>query len=350
MSTKDEKIKNFDANGVGVDNGNFIGLPFNYEESDIVIIPVPWDVTVSYNDGTSSAPFEIQAASLQVDLHDHDVKDAWKKGIYMFPVDDSIYDKNKKLRKKAKKLIAHYEDGGTIDDDKKYIKLVDKINAECEKLNNYVYAKSKKIVEDNKLPVVLGGDHSTPYGLIKALNEKHNNFGILQIDAHCDLRNAYEEFTFSHASIMFNAIQLKSVKKLVQVGIRDYCEDELNTILHSKNNIVTFFDADLKTSAYNGKTWKTQCEEIVKLLPQKVYISFDIDGLDTRFCPGTGTPVPGGLDYHQAVMLVQEVWKSGRTIIGLDLNEVSTTVGGEWNANVGARLLYKLCNIARATW
>lgn len=350
MNTKAEKIKNFDANGIGIDNGNFIGLPFEYAESDIVIIPVPWDVTVSYNDGTSSAPFEIQAASLQVDLHDHDVKDAWQKGLYMFPIDDSAFEQNKKLRKKAKKVIRFLEKGESIEGHKKIEHILDEINTKCERLHDDVYKVSKKIIEDNKLPVVLGGDHSTPYGLIKAISEKYNNFGILQIDAHCDLRKAYEGFTYSHASIMYNVIQFKNVKKLVQVGIRDYCEDELHEIKKSNGRITTFFDADLKTAAYEGKTWKIQCEEIVKQLPQKVYLSFDIDGLDSKLCPGTGTPVAGGLEYHQAVMLIKEVWKSGRTIIGLDLNEVCSKIGGEWNANVGARMLYKLCNVARATW
>src|SRR5690606_13345614 len=121
------------------------------------------------------------------------------------------------------------------------------------------------------------------------------NFGLLQIDAHADLREAYEGFKYSHASIMYNVLnEIPQVQKLVQVGIRDYGDDELTMIRTEKNRVVTFFDRDLKEAEYEGQTWKALCEQIVDELPQNVYISFDIDGLDPKLCPNTGTPVPGG--------------------------------------------------------
>lgn len=349
LKSKIEKIKKFDSNGVGVSNGNFVGLPFDYNESDTIVIPVPWDVTVSYNDGTHSGPGDMLSASLQIDLYDNDVKDAWKFGIFMLPIDKDITKSNKKLRKKARKYIHFLEEGGKLSEDEEMQNILNQVNHACELLHQDVYNQAKEILKRKKIPCVMGGDHSTPYGLIRALAEHYKEIGILQVDAHCDLRNAYEGFTYSHASIMYNATQLKGVKKLVQVGIRDYCEDELTYIKSSKNLVETFFDSELKENAYSGMQWKKQCELIVKKLPNLVYISFDIDGLDPKLCPGTGTPVAGGLEYAQAVMLIKEIWKSGRKIIGFDLNEVSTKIGGEWNANVGSRLFYKMANICRAS-
>ncbi|MDX5346515.1 MAG: arginase family protein, partial [Hymenobacteraceae bacterium] len=162
-------------------------------------------------------------------------------------------------------------------------------------------------------------------------------------DAHADLRDAYEGFEFSHASIMFNALKVPQVKKLVQVGIRDICQAEAELVEQSNGRIITFYDQTLKENMYEGDSWKKQCKKIIAQLPQKVYISFDIDGLDPKLCPATGTPVPGGLEFHEAVFLVKQLVKSGREIIGFDLCEVAPG-DSEWNGNVGARLLFKLCN------
>jgi agmatinase len=191
----------------------------------------------------------------------------------------------------------------------------------------------------------LGGDHSTPLGYYKAIAEKFGNFGILQIDAHCDLRVSYEDFKYSHASIMYNALtEIPELERLVQVGIRDYSEGELEYIENSNNRVVTYFDRDIKERQYEGETWKKIVDEIVDQLPQQVYISFDIDGLDPKLCPNTGTPVQGGFEAEQIFYLFRKVLESGRKLIGFDLNEVG--VGeNSGDANVGARVLFKLCNL-----
>ena len=160
-----------------------------------------------------------------------------------------------------------------------------------------------------------------------------------------DLRRAYEGFTFSHASIMFNVLErIPAVERLVQVGIRDFCEAEWNYAKAQGQRARIFLDADLQHRRHLGRPWAKSAQEIVAALPQEVWISFDIDGLDPRFCPHTGTPVPGGLDFAEANHLIAAVARSGRKIIGFDLNEVSPDPTGrsEWDANVGARLLYKL--------
>jgi agmatinase len=177
-----------------------------------------------------------------------------------------------------------------------------------------------------------------------ALADQHEEFGILQIDAHADLREAYEGFTYSHASIMYNALKLKQVKRLVQVGIRDIAESEVELVRSSNGRIITFYDTMLKDALYKGASWKKQCKKIIAQLPQKVYISFDIDGLDPKLCPGTGTPVPGGLEFEEALYLIRALVNGGHKIIGFDLCEVAPG-NSQWNGNVGARLLYKLCNL-----
>jgi agmatinase len=198
-------------------------------------------------------------------------------------------------------------------------------------------------LNQNKLVALLGGDHSTPLGLMQALSEKYSSFGILHIDAHADLREAYEGFEFSHASIMYNAIKLPQVTRLVQVGIRDYCVAE-NQLIKSDARITTFFDREIKQSQFEGVTWSVTCDKIIEALPERVYLSFDIDGLDPKLCPHTGTPVPGGLEFEQSIYLIEKLVHSGRTIIGFDLNEVAPG-NDEWDANVGARLLYRLSNL-----
>jgi len=181
-------------------------------------------------------------------------------------------------------------------------------------------------------------------GYLKALAQTHESFGILQIDAHMDLREAYEGFTYSHASIFYNALKLPQVEQLVQVGIRDFCDEELNLVNNSDGRVKVFYDHDIKDSAFNGIQWDSYCEEIIDELPDKVYLSFDIDGLDPKLCPNTGTPVPGGLSFREAIYLIKKVVESGRTIIGADLCEVAGQ-GHSWDGNVGARILYKMAGL-----
>jgi agmatinase len=184
--------------------------------------------------------------------------------------------------------------------------------------------------------------------MMQAIAEKHGKFAILQIDAHADLRNAYEGFEFSHASIMYNALKIPQVDKLIQVGIRDYCEEELNLITASNGRVKTFFDRDIKYAMYVGDSWDRVCNRIVRELPQTIYLSFDIDGLDPKLCPHTGTPVAGGFEAEQVLFLLEKIVRSGRQIIAFDINEVSPgTEGEEWDANVAARLLYRIANMAR---
>lgn len=340
--TKQEKIQQFNPNNIGQVNDGMFGLPFTLEESDTVLIPVPWEVTVSYGGGTANGPAAILEASYQVDLYDPIVKDAWKKGIALDEIPAEMAAKSDSLRTLAEKCIEAQANGTDPSALKNDIAL---IHTGCNWMIDQVYNKCLFFLKQNKHVGLIGGDHSTPLGMIKALSEIHNEFAILQIDAHADLRDAYEGFEFSHASIMFNALKEKAVSKLVQVGIRDYCEEELDLITNSQGRVVTFFDRDIKRAEFNGDSWDRICNRIMATLPQHIYLSFDIDGLDPKLCPNTGTPVAGGFETEQVLYLLEKIVLSGRTIIAFDLNEVG--VGEtDWDANVAARLLYRIANLA----
>lgn len=343
--TKEEKIKNFDANGIGQLNDGMFGLPFTLEECETILIPVPWEVTVSYGGGTANGPKAILDASYQVDLYDPFVKDAWKKGIGMAEINTALQTKSTALRIKAESYINALANGAS-ENDTQLKRTADEIREECLWLNNWVSTQALHYLNHNKIVGLIGGDHSTPLGFMKALAQKFGSYCILQIDAHADLRNAYEGFEFSHASIMYNALKIKEVEKLVQVGIRDYCEEELDVITNSNGRVKTFFDRDIKYAQYSGDSWDRICNRILSELPQLIYLSFDIDGLDPKLCPNTGTPVAGGFEAEQVLFLLEKIVKSGRRIIAFDLNEVSPEPeGGDWDANVAARLLYRIANL-----
>ena len=342
-------LNDYDPNSVGNPNNNIFGLPSSEEDARLIILPVPWEVTVSYNAGTARAPEHILTASLQVDLFDPDMIDAWKQGFYMRPVDKKVLTKSDYLRKEAELYINYISHGEIVNENKFMCKSLKEINAGSIFLNNWVYDQTMELLNKGKLVALLGGDHSTPFGYIKAIAEKYPDFGILQIDAHCDLRCAYEGFVYSHASIMYNVLnEIPAVKKLVQVGIRDFCDEELDYIHNSNGKVVTFFDQIIKERQYEGESWKSIADDIVSQLPQNIFVSFDIDGLDPKLCPNTGTPVQGGFEAEQIFYLLKKVLQSGKKIIGFDLNEIGVSQN-EWDENVGARILYKLCSLLTVT-
>jgi len=335
----------FNPNAAGNPNNNIFGLPFTEEDARVILLPVPWEVTVSFGSGTSRAADQIFKASLQVDLFDPDMEDNWKQGFFMKQPDKKILLKSDYLRKEAELYIDYISKGNDVQENKFMCKSLKEINEGANLLNTWVYEQTKALLDKDKLVGLIGGDHSTPLGFYKAIAEKHGDFGILQIDAHCDLRASYEDFKYSHASIMYNALnEVPQLQRLLQVGIRDFGEDEYALIKNSNNRIVAYFDKDIKERQFEGETWKAIASEIVEQLPDKVHISFDIDGLDPKLCPNTGTPVAGGFEAEQVIYLFNKVIESGRKLIGFDLNEVS--VGeNSIDANVGARIIYKLCNL-----
>jgi len=342
MVSRAEIIRTFDPSGVGLENGNFCGLPFDYDTADILLLGVPWEVTVSYHTGTAAGPEAVRQASPQLDLYDLDHPDGWQQGIYMPPCPEWMRALNDELRPVAAQVIEATEQGRDLQGDRQLSALLQQVNAGCDRVNDWLYQTARQAIADGKRVGAIGGDHSIPLGLIRALAEQHGEFGVLHIDAHADLRVAYQGFPYSHASIMQQVIGLPQITRLVQVGIRDISHGEVATIHQSAGRIQTHYDPHLKAQRYAGTPWLDLCRQIIAPLPPKVYVSFDVDGLDPKLCPGTGTPVPGGLELEEAFCLIREVVKSDRQIIGFDISEVGDS---EWDGNVGARIVYKLCNL-----
>ena len=342
-------LSNFDPNSAGNPNNNIFGLPFSEEDARLVILPIPWEVTVSFGSGTARSAEQIMRASLQVDLFDPDFPNGWQEGFYMKEPDRKVLLKSDYLRKEAELYIDYISKGDAVENNQFMCKTLKEVNEGGHFLNNWVYQQTKSLLDKNKLVALLGGDHSTPLGFMKAIAEKHGDFGVLQIDAHCDLREGYEGFVYSHASIMFNALkEIGALQKLVQIGIRDYSQGEHEFIGQNDGRIRTYFDREIRERQFEGESFRQIVDEIIKQLPQKIYISFDIDGLDPKLCPNTGTPVQGGFETEQVFYLFNKIMKAGKQIIGFDLSEVSTSENG-WDANVGARILFKLCNLMVAS-
>jgi agmatinase len=335
-------MTNFDPNGVGVANGNIFGFPYTEEEASIVIIPIPWDATASYGKGTSNGPQAVLDASTQLDFYHPNLDRAYDTKVFMAPISADWKEINDHCCELSIEYISYLETHGEERAMEKFSAQIEEINTAHLALKENLKHRCLGLLEQGKIPAVLGGEHSTPLGLIEALNEKYSEFGVLQIDAHADLREAYEGFAQSHASIMDNVLKnCSNMTKLVQVGIRDISEREVNYSA-TENRIQTFYDWNLKDEQYEGKLWAQQVEEIISHLPQNVYLSFDIDGLKPELCPNTGTPVLGGFELQEISYLFFKLVESGRKIIAFDLNEVAPGESGDWDANVGARALWQL--------
>jgi agmatinase len=333
----------FDPNAASTEDSGIFGLPHTEEESALVYLPVPWEATTSYGGGTSRGPAAILDASRQVDLYDLEVLRPYEPGLCMLPESDEVHAWNEEAKAAAQRII---EVGGEIGTDPSLAEDLATVNALGARLNAFVLGESRRLLAAGKIPGIVGGDHSVPFGAIEAAAQGHEDFGVLHFDAHSDTRHAYEGFEWSHASIMHNVLEhVPQVTKLVQVGIRDVCEQEIDYCRSQGARVEIFFDRDLQRRKLEGQAWAVMAGEIIERLPRDVWVSFDIDGLDPRFCPNTGTPVPGGLDFQEATYVVAALVRSGRRIIGFDLNEVAPDLvnpANEWNQNVGARLLYKL--------
>ena len=234
MSSDSSQNKKFDPTTTISSEFGIFGIPLTEAECKLVLLPVPWEVTTSYGVGASNGPRIIREASEQIDLFDFETKNAYEAGYFMREISNQVLTKSIEYKKLAQKLIKLKTEQST--DAAQMTKLLSAVNAASQELTNWVYQQTQEILSAGKLFGLVGGDHSTPLGAIRAISEKHSTFGksdvgILHIDAHSDTRKAYQGFEQSHASIMYNVMNLPlKPLKLVQVGIRDFCEEEYNFI------------------------------------------------------------------------------------------------------------------------
>lgn len=336
----------FDPEAAARPGSGIFGLDHDREQAGVLLMPVPFDATTSYRSGAHLGPRAILAASHQVELFDPELGRPYLRGIHLLPEDPEIVAANSAARKAAA-LLMQKGGAGEGDEDAAAVATVDRASAAVNAKVGSVVALA---LDRGQAPGVIGGDHSVAFGAIDAAARRHPGLGILHVDAHADLRRAYQGFEWSHASVMDNVLRkVEGVARLVQVGLRDVSEAEFRRA-RGDQRVLLCGDMDWRRRLLAGDTWLQCCQEAVAALPDKIWVSFDIDGLDPSLCPGTGTPVPGGLSFVEASALLRCVVETGRRIVGFDLTEVSPGAGGdEWNGAVGARILYKLIGFALLT-
>lgn len=336
------QLHDFDPDGAAGDDSGLFGLPHTPEQAAVTVIPVPWEVTTSYRRGTVRAPRLVFEASHQVDLFDPEMPDAWREGIAMESIDPQVALWNDAGCADALPVIA----AGGADGDPELEARIARVDALTAQLDTWLEARVDAVFARGGIPAVLGGDHSVPFAAIRAAIRREPELGVLHLDAHADLRVAYHGFTGSHASIMHRVITEGGLTgPLVQVGIRDFARAEWARIQEDPR-LRAFPWSGISGALLRGVSFEAIARPMIEALPRNVWVSVDIDGLDPAFCPGTGTPVPGGLSWDQAVHLLYLLRESGRRIVGFDLVEVGDT---EWDAIVGARMLYQLACTAIQT-
>lgn len=261
---------------------------------DIVLLPIPYEMTTSYREGTEFGPEACIDASLQIELFDELLDEELPCGYKFFT--------SKPWNNEVNSLT---EALGSI-----------------EKF-------SSKWVNGKQFPIFLGGEHGMLLPIIRSLkkhpeiNEDLEKLTILQIDAHADLRNELNGERFSHGTVIRRVLD-EGVGKIIQVGIRTYCLEE-KEIIETDERVNTWFARDLIRMDSEKSNWNEMINQI-KNLSGPVWLSFDIDGLDGFLVPATGTPVPGGLSFWGANEIIQELFSANNTtVIGADVNEISTS-------------------------
>ncbi|MCU0230846.1 MAG: agmatinase family protein [Acidobacteria bacterium] len=323
-----------DPNAPAAVEGALFGFPWPLEEARLVAIPVPYEATVSSRGGTREGPRALLDASGQVDLCDPLAGEPWRLGIAALPVEETIID----LSEAACAAAERARDGDR------------EAHAEVERIGfavgEWVRDVTAATLASGRVPLLFGGEHAISYGAIEAAAARWRGLGVLQIDAHADLRAAYEGWRTSHASVMRRVLELSGVARLVQVGLRDLSSEELQAREASQGRAVWFTDAELARRGFEGEPFAALVRDVIATLPEEVWVSFDIDGLDASLCPRTGTPVPGGLSWREATYLLAEIARSGRRVVGADLVEIGA---GFWDGYVAAKLLYLLAGVAGGT-
>lgn len=325
----------YDPDGAGVENGNFLGLPW-VSDPAVRFIAVPYDATVSYGAGTAGGPANVLAASLQLDVSVPGVARPWELGFGWEALTCPALERGVGLRRRGAAVIEAVERGAA--GDPVDVRTLDGAGAE-------IAACLERLVSGlSAFPVVVGGEHAVALGAYRACG-RGGPYGILQVDAHMDLRDRYEGLLYSHASVMHNALVDERLTRLVQVGVRDYSPGECARAADEGERVRAFTDDALHERLLHGEDFASLAAEIVAELPQRVWVSLDVDGLDPALCAHTGTPVPGGLSFAQADFLLAQVARSGRELIGMDVVEVAAEPHA-YEGAVAARLAYRYASRA----
>lgn len=276
---------------------NFGGLDpefSSYENAKFVVLPIPYDISSTWGRGSEKGPEAILEASANMELYDIETGlEVYEKGIF---TDEPIIT--------------------DVSPDQLFTMVTDKVR-------NYL--------NDDKFVVTIGGNHSVPIGSCKAYTEKFSNVSVLQIDAHSDLRESYQDNAFSHACAM--ARMKDYAKSTVQVGIRSMDTSELENVKNSN----VFYASYIR----KNPNW---IDEAVAKLTDNVYLTIDLDGFDPSIMPATGTPEPGGLYWYETLDLFERVAKE-KNIIGFDVVELCPNEASNPSNFMAAKLIYKIMSL-----
>ncbi len=303
----------------------------NPESARFIVVPVPFDATASYRKGSALAPYAVLEATHQVDTFDLEFPDNVKSNVY---VDDPIREAYE-LNEIGRHLYSQSLSGNK--------RSLDALNGVCESVLSSVYSRVNYWIDQNKIPVVIGGDNSTSLGSILSHSKRFSDLSILHFDAHADLRTGFQGIKFSHAAVMSNVLSMTK-SNITQVGVRDLSEDEFHLIMNSNGRVIPFFAKDIWLSKQN-EPFEVVSDRVASTLSRNVYVCFDMDAFDISMVPNTGTPVPGGLNWWQVNSVIRSVVNSGRKIVGFDINE-SAADGSD--PILAARMLHKLCGWSEA--
>jgi agmatinase len=289
---------------------NFLGLEKKYSDyvtSHVVVLPAPYEHSVSYGGGTRSGPKTILDASHYVEFYDEEMKREFQKEHSIVTIQPLNFK-----GKKDKDALAMIE------------------------------SAVRSLLHESKFVVTLGGEHTISAAPIKAYLEKFPDLSVLHIDAHSDLRMEYEGNPYSHACVMARVCEFLNPRRLVQVGIRAQCSEEARFIV--EHQVQTFYANDIRNGKFNSPSADWQ-DAVVKKLTDNVYISFDVDGFDPSIMPATGTPEPNGLNWHETMVLLRKVGER-KEIVGFDVVEFAPIKGLHHADETAAKLVYKILNYA----
>lgn len=288
-----ESYPNGQGHGIA---GRYAGLTDEFSHarrSQIVVIPVPFDLTTTYQQGAQYGPEALIEASRHLELYDIETNsEVYRLGIHTAPP-----------------VLAD----------------------SCDDLRDELYQQVSYYLNKGQFVVTLGGEHSISFAPIRAYANLYPNLSILQIDAHADLQDTYEGNPWSHACVMARVREIPRLSSLVAVGVRSMSAEEVPFVDKSK----TFFAHDLHPA---DETWMDQ---VVDQLSDHVYITFDLDAFDSSLMPSTGTPEPGGLWWNQTMNLLKRVAKK-KQIVGFDVVELCPNPSLTAPDYLAAKLVYKI--------
>lgn len=282
----------------------FFGLPAeqsDYRTAKAAVFTTPFEGAVSYGHGTSEGPAAVLEASQQVELFDHEL--GWN------PCEVGI---------------------ATIEPEQigRPLESVEAVKATVDRV-------LPGLLADGKFPVLIGGDHSVMPPVVPHYLAKYPDLGILQIDAHADLRAEYDDNPNSHACAIRRALD-HPLQHVTSVGIRNISEDEW-TWLRQQNHLSIVWGGSRMVSESD---WQAEVRAAIAKLPQHVYLTIDVDGLDPSIMPSTGTPEPGGLSWQQACFVLTELFTT-REVVGMDVNELAPIASLHGPDFLVAKLIYK---------